>query len=283
MVRKKVKFVLSALFFAVFVLTVVPVAYAVKSPAGKLISIESIGSVKSAQDIEVLMRYAGAEKTTMSSALGGYGTVENSLAAGVQDPPNSISTWFKIFEYLKKNKKVAAELMKLYKPYFYKVTFKNLHGNPFNSRLEELLNGDDTGDDITALMKTAEPDDGKGYQGPISIATEKFKNALNTQGSDLNNALIDNTVFLKGVSRKTIWRPVSSVHFLFAHNKNDDSVPVGNTLAVQKAVKEYSNANVEFDIFEGTEPLSAEEYGTVHGATIVQAYVRGMAHILKHR
>ncbi len=138
----------------------------------------------------------------------------------------------------------------------------------FCTRLAAMLNGENTGTEITNLMHTVQP-----YDGPLSITTKIFQDALKDKDSDVNKKLQENTLFLQS------WSPIPGVKYYFVHNEYDDSVPVGNTKALEKAWEKHSN--VKFEYFTKTEPLTKEQVGTIHGASILQAYLKGLSFLLK--
>jgi len=149
---------------------------------------------------------------------------------------------------------------------------------PFHKTLHLMLYGAFSGTQISNFIYTVEPDnpdhdpDKNSYYGPLSIATTKFQEKLKESGSALNAALSDNTLVRKS------WYPSPDIDFFFAHYKNDDCVPVGNTEAMQKVWSKYEN--VTFSIYDSTAPLSKSDVGSTHAASILQSYVRGMRFIL---
>lgn len=143
-----------------------------------------------------------------------------------------------------------------------------IENKPFYERLTALLTGNDTGVVISNLMETVE-----NYSGPLSITTDIFTTALKENESTVNQKLTENTLPGK-------FTPITATQYLFAHYRNDDCVPVGNILAVQVAWKGYTG-NVEFDIFDSTDPFTKEDLGTTHAAALPQAYVRSFKFILK--
>ncbi len=149
---------------------------------------------------------------------------------------------------------------------------------PFYQTLHSMLYGKFNGTQISNFIYTVQPDnpwhnpDKNSYYGPLSIATTKFQTMLKQPDSALNTALSDNTLVRES------WYPSPDIDFFFAHYKDDDCVPVGNTEAMQKVWGKYTN--VTFSIFDSTTPLSKSAVGSTHAASILQAYVRGMRFIL---
>ena len=149
---------------------------------------------------------------------------------------------------------------------------------PFYQTLHSMLYGAFSGTQISNFIDTVEPDnpdhdpDKNSYYGPLSIATTNFQKKLKESGSALNAALSANTL----VREK--WYPSPDIDFFFAHYKDDDCVPVGNTEAMQKVWSKYKN--VTFSIYDSTAPLSKSAVGSTHAASILQSYVRGMRFIL---
>ncbi len=148
-------------------------------------------------------------------------------------------------------------------------------GKNFYTRLEALLKGDYTGAVISNLMETVVTKEGGSYSGPLSITTDLFQTALNDEEDVINKKLLENT--LPG----TDFVPISTTNYLFAHYKDDDCVPVGNLLAVQKQWPEKDYTNLQYDIFHSTAPFGKEDMGTYHAAALPQAYVRALKFILK--
>lgn len=125
----------------------------------------------------------------------------------------------------------------------------------FADQLQQMLGGDNSGGEISSFMRTA-PD----YNGPITVTSDVFKAALNTEGSLLNNALLANNSY-QG------WSPAPS--FKFFHLNDDDLVPVENTKNAMAAWKNLANVNVMY--FDEAIPY----LGSKHAGALIPAYIYG--------
>ena len=143
-------------------------------------------------------------------------------------------------------------------------------GRDFNTRLQELLYGAYSGSAISSLMTTVVPaGQQKIYNGPISITSLNFQNELkNNPDSAINTALKENTL------ARDDWFPDQNVKFFFAHYEGDDCVPYGNTEAITTYWGKYTN--VKIMKLTDTKPLTKEDTGTTHAASIVKEYIEGM-------
>jgi hypothetical protein len=135
-------------------------------------------------------------------------------------------------------------------------------GIAFNVRLNSMLNGAYTSDEITAMMKTQPNYFKVGLNnGPKSILTDGYLVAL-------KDTITPSTLYQKLQANDAYrgWTPQAPL--LLYHNRQDDLVPFGN-YSFAKSAWGLTHSNIQYKTVDT--PLAT--LGSVHATSLIPAYI----------
>jgi hypothetical protein len=127
----------------------------------------------------------------------------------------------------------------------------------FSTQLYKMLDGSYTSAEIAGFIQQA-----PNYSGPISITSQEFQLALNSVGSTVNQALVQNDGY-------NGWQPAKKLPLQMFHCPKDDLVPIGNA---NNAAAAWSGLpNVGLKTFDCDNTL-----GSYHAGAMLPGYANGI-------